>query len=31
MELCWKHDPKQRPHIGVVASSLEKIREKYDA
>ena len=28
MESCWKHDPKQRPHIGVVATSLEKILAK---
>ncbi len=29
MEMCWKHDPKQRPHIGMVAAILTKIDEKY--
>jgi receptor-interacting serine/threonine-protein kinase 5 len=29
MELCWKHDPKQRPHIGMVAAILAKIDQKY--
>ena len=27
MDMCWKHDPKQRPHIGVVSDLLNKIKE----
>lgn len=30
MELCWQHDPKSRPHIGVVADYLYKMNQKYE-
>jgi receptor-interacting serine/threonine-protein kinase 5 len=31
MEMCWKHDPLLRPHIGVVAANLAKINAKYNS
>jgi receptor-interacting serine/threonine-protein kinase 5 len=30
MEMCWRHDPKQRPHIGVVFDLLLVICKKYN-
>ena len=31
MEMCWQHDPKMRPHIGVVYDLLMAINARYNA